>query len=270
MVADVTAAALLVYDSVVRGWLSALMACALVVACAPSCSPFGEAAAADAGTDGAADGQADGGIPDGAQADSGVVNLCGDVCATGTECVFFDFTGTTCPPAFNRGGDQGTARCDGALVIDADGTLDANVELTVRAPQGPFSIHAATTATISEWVGSGGRARRLVDIAYDGTVLAVLRASSASGPLAYELCGPNVDCTPVKAPSLGVPHRLTFDVNPTGVTLSIDCVVTATRMAPIPLAPRRDVRLIFGDTDGEPMRGRFDDLIVSFPSPIGP
>ena len=196
---------------------------------------------------------------------------CVDTCSTDAACKSWDFSGSKCPAELSFTTDSAPptviVTCNDSLRIFATDTRDVDVTLSVKAPASTSSVHASAKATINEWKDVNGDRRRVMQISTDGGVIAEVHATTASGSVVYSLCQAGGSaCQPATGTVVETtPHRVTLDVTRSGkVTFSIDCVEIATFESGIMPLPNKDFDLSFGDTDGQPLDGNFDDVVVDF------
>lgn len=246
----------------------AVASATLAIVAPTGCTSFGGAPPLE---DGGTEGIEAGGDASG----DGEAGVAGPACAltcsgrTGA-CRSYDFA-TGCSEDIDLGGDQGKAACKGGrLVVDASGTLDATATLTLR-PLLTNVAHVAFEATVDEWIESTNAARRrLLQITSGGNVLATVRASTRSGSVDLQLCNGSAVCTAVpRRAEKGKPFYVTFTVDPGGNgRLEMDCNLAGTSTAKSGAMIDQSFQVVFGDNDGNPIRGSFDDLTVWFePAP---
>ena len=126
-------------------------------------------------------------------------------------------------------------------------------------------------AALVEGKGAQHDGRPVIVLA-NGAEIAMIQGNSATGKVVYSLCPPTGSSDPCAATTRTVEkntkHRLTLDANASGlVTFSIDCSVVATYQSTVVLGTSQDFKLVLGATDGAPIEGSFDDVVLGFNRP---
>jgi hypothetical protein len=89
-----------------------------------------------------------------------------------------------------------------------------------------------------------------------------------SGTMQAALCGQDTSSAFCQAPTLDfvaeTEHLFVFDIDAETTTLSVDCVKLASFPTLRALVTSEDVGIELGHTDGDPLNGTFDDVLVWF------
>jgi hypothetical protein len=181
----------------------------------------------------------------------------------GPSCRAYDFSGSTCPADFQLSGDTSNAdvigECQsGKLHVAAKDTLDITASLGLDAPDTDYTMRISTRIAVTDWDGGA-----VLKLQVGAVQPFVLRATmTPAGNVSYELChGVTCEATYESAP--GKEHRFDFDVSSTGTVATVDCKPFGTTTALV-LPKSTGIQLSFGKTDGQPIDGTLDDVVVAF------
>lgn len=220
-----------------------------------ACASFTDAAGPTATDGGTGDSSSTDGAVSDADADPGCA---AESCAGRQQCESWSFD--TCNP-WKLTGD-GTATCkNGKLLIQAEGTLDAQAVLTVPTPSSSYSLRVAGRIVVNDWDGG-----RLLAIGFGETLLGALNAerTALGNKIELELCRGPADCFDNKlVVDAGSEHLFVLEISNAQTKLTVDCVPFAT-LSGSALKTSDSLAIVFGKVDGAPIDGTLDDVLVSY------
>ena len=233
---------------------------ALIAIVVVACGSFGDGSGGGGGDGGTPiDGAATDGAANGDAANEGDIPGCpAESCVGRTECKFYDFE-TGCGD-WTAGGD-GSVVCNGALRVSATSTKDAEASVTLLTPSEPYSLRLAGRITLTRWDGG-----RVLVFGFQETPIGILIASETplTNKIEVRFCRSVSDCAPQKLTwDPGSKHQLLVEMSAAEIKLSVDCVAFVTLPGAAPPL-KMPLGIIFGKTDGDPIEGTLDDVVVSY------
>ena len=188
-------------------------------------------------------------------ADAGCV---AESCAGREQCESWSFD--TCD-GWKLTGD-GTATCkNGKLLIQADGTLDAQATLTLPTPSSSYSLRVSGRLVVDDWNGG-----RLLALGFGDTLLGAINAerTALGNKIELELCHGPDDCFDTKlVVDAGSEHLFVLEISDAQTKLTVDCVPFAS-LSGSALNTSDSLSLVFGKVDGDPIDATLDDVLVSY------
>jgi len=181
----------------------------------------------------------------------------------GPSCRAYDFAGSACPTDFQLSGDTSNpdviGECQGGkLHVAAKDTLDITASLGLDAPDTEYTMRISTRLAVTDWDGGA-----VLELRVGAARPFVLRASmTPAGNVSYDLCH-GVTCVATYESAPGKEHRFDFDVSASGTVATVDCQPFGTTTA-LALPTSTGIELSFGKTDGQPIDGTLDDVVVAF------
>lgn len=232
---------------------------ALVVGGAGACATFQDAPGGDDGGTMGAEASA----PDG-EGGLDATAPCVETCSgKGPSCTSLSFPpGDGCPPSLFFSGDTKVTRecIDGRLHLAASGTLDVVAAYAVDVPLVEYATRVGARVAVKSWTPGP-----LLRIDVSGVPIAEIDAEvSPAGRVRFVACaGAASGCGPVLELAKGEERLFVVDASKSEIAVFAGCERWTTLPGKsLPKSGKLTVR--FGRTDGDPIDGTLDDLVVSF------
>ena len=147
------------------------------------------------------------------------------------------------------------------LLIQADGTLDAQATLTLPTPSSSYSLRVSGRLVVDDWNGG-----RLLALGFGDTLLGAINAerTALGNKIELELCHGPDDCFDTKlVVDAGSEHLFVLEISDAQTKLTVDCVPFAS-LSGSALNTSDSLSLVFGKVDGDPIDATLDDVLVSY------